>query len=189
MARMTHHVPVTIALQLRSSGRSWREVRDEIETITGQRFAHDSIQRRCRNATDTQETPEGLILSLGVVEILESSEIGLSRRMRRRDGVSGHNRRDVADGQRDDPLMLTSRANRAGTLWALYRGESRVGYVFQRDPRRDRAESYAWELRLLRPQGGHYQGCADTIDAALLGAESHFSEWLVAAQLRTESES
>jgi hypothetical protein len=74
--------------------------------------------------------------------------------------------------------MITYRGNRAGTVFAAYRGDVRVGYVTKGDL------GWRWELNLLRPSGGHYLGTSSTYEQSTGMLETALREWMVYARLQ-----
>lgn len=76
-------------------------------------------------------------------------------------------------------LFLSYRANRTGTLHAVYRGEVRVGYVARGQRERD----WTWNLYLLRPHGGGYMGRAESLEVAKQECATALLEWATHADL------
>lgn len=77
--------------------------------------------------------------------------------------------------------VLTYRANRDGTLVALYLGACRVGYATSQGARSP--GTWLWHLTLVRPEGGAYAGRQPSLEAAQAAAARAVGEWVAAAGL------
>lgn len=82
--------------------------------------------------------------------------------------------------------LLSYRANRAGTLHAVYRGAVRIGYLAQGTQRiagGEQIQDWTWNLYLLRERGGGYMGRCPTLDEARMQCRRAVLEWVRSARL------